>query len=211
MITGLDELKSELERDYSSSPINALCTSANQKGPIVYLCCESATPLEPIMVKFRIMAGENNNDVFQKIWLKTLNSVREISTELTLEGIVDHLWEPAFGECMSLLKNIRERTILLSEVDHYFLQYKDKQKIVSHLFSLYTGVEMCCNNLKPSNLPRWLRVGEQLMVQYWKLCQYAEAAKVVLNVSEQLKISGDFSLMKTLATKVTIMTNLVVL
>ena len=154
------------------------------------------------MVKFRIMAGENSNDVFRKIWLKVLNSVRTSSTELTLEGIVNHLWEPAFEECKMLLDSIREQTILLSVVDNYFLQYNDEKRIVAHLFSLYTGVEMCLNNRKPSGHPGWLKYGVHLMLQYWKLCQYAKAAKVVLNVSQKLKITGDFSLMTTLATKV---------
>ena len=201
-ISGLNELKLELERDYSSCPINTLCTSTGRKGSIEYLCCESATPLEPIMVKFRIMAGENNNDVFRKIWLKALNSVRKSNTELTLEGILYHLWEPAYEECQMLLDSIHERTILLSVVDQYFLQYNDEKCIVAHLFSLYTGVEMCSNNKKPSSHPGWLKVGVHLMLQYWKLCQYAKAAKVVLDVSEKLKITGNFRLMKTLATTV---------
>lgn len=202
IISGLDELRSELKSDYSSSPINTLCTSTNKKGPIVYCSCKAATPLEPIMTKFQIMAGKNKNDLFQKIWLKVLNSVKRSNRELTLEGIVKHLWEPTFRKCLILLDSIREKTILLSEVDQYFLQYVDKEKIASDLFSLYTGVEMCSNNPKPSSLPRWLRTGVQLMTQYWKLCQYAKAAKVVLDISVKLKITGDFSLMTTLATKV---------
>ena len=154
------------------------------------------------MVHFRIMAGENNNDVFQKIWLKTLNSIRKSCVELTMEGIVEHLWEPAFEECMRLLDEIRDLTILLSSVDTYFLQYNDERHIVTHLFSLYTGVEMCRNNRRPSNHPMWLKRAVHLMVQYWKLCQYTKAAKVVIDVSVKLKITGDFSLMRTLATKV---------
>ena len=201
-IPGLQELKAELDKDYRSCPINVLCTSTNRKGAIEYLFCESATPLEPIMVKFRIMAGENNNDVFRKIWLKTLNSVQKCNTELTIEGIVHHLWEPAFEECVLLLDRIQARTILLSEVDVYFLQYDDENRIIAHLFSLYTGIEMCTNNQKPKNHPRWLRVGVQLMLQYWKLCQYSKAAKVVMDVSEKLKVTGNFSLMTTLAAKV---------
>jgi hypothetical protein len=148
------------------------------------------------------MAGENNNDVFQKIWLKTLNSVRKSYGELNIEGIVEHLWEPAFEECLKLLDEIRELTILLSSVDVYFLQYDDERHIVSHLFSLYSGVEMCINKRRPSSHPMWLKRAVHLMVQYWKLCQYTKAAKVVIDVSVKLKITGDFSLMRSLATKV---------
>ena len=179
-----------------------LCTSTGRKGVIEHFCYESASPLEPILLKFRIMAGEHNNDVFRKIWLKTCNSVQKSSAELTIEGIVDHLWEPTYEKCLQLLDSISERSMLLSVVDYYFLQYKDERKIEAHLFSLYSGVEMCTNNKKPSLPPRWLRVGVHLMSQYWKLCQYAKAAQVVLDVSEKLKVTGDFSLMTTLAMKV---------
>ena len=201
-ILGLEELKDELGRDFGSCSINCLCAPSKGRSPVEYLCCISAAPLEPIMVQFRIMAGENNNDVFQKIWLKMLNSVRKSFTELTIEGIVEHLWEPAFEECQRLLDDIRDLTILLSSVDVYFLQYNNERHIVTHLFSLYSGVEMCKNNRRPSNHPMWLRRAVHLMVQYWKLCQYTKAAKVVIDVSVKLKITGDFSLMRTLATKV---------
>ena len=154
------------------------------------------------MVKFRIMAGENSNDVFQKIWLKTLNSIRNSHTELTIEGIVEHLWEPAFEECLRLLDEIRDLTILLSTVDIYFVQYNNERHINAHLFSLYSGMEMCNNNRRPRNSPVWLKRAVHLMVQYWKLCLYAKAAKVVLDVSAKLKITGDFRLITTLATKV---------
>lgn len=200
--SGLDELRAELRSDYCYCPINALCTSSSRNGPIQYYCCESATPLEPIMVKFRIMAGENDNDVFKKIWLKTLNNVRRATKVLTLEGIVSDLWEPAYQECQLLLDHIKDRTILLIDVDQYFIQYRDKNQIITHLFSLFRGVEMCENNKRPNSHPAWLQIGVHLMVQYWKLCQYAKAAKVVLDVSEKLKVTGDFSLMRTLATKV---------
>jgi hypothetical protein len=201
-VSGLDELRDELERDFSSCSINCLCVPSKGRGPVEYLCCVAATRLEPIIVQFRIMAGENNNDVFQKIWLKTLNSVRKSYGELTIEGIVEHLWEPAFEECLRLLDEIRDLTILLSSVDIYFLQYDDERHIVAHLFSLYSGVEMCKNNRRPSHHPMWLRSAVHLMVQYWKLCQYTKAAKVVIDVSVKLKITGDFSLMRTLATRV---------
>lgn len=154
------------------------------------------------MVQFRIMAGENNNDVFQKIWLQTLNSIRNSCIELTIEGVVEHLWEPTFEECLRLLDEIRDLTILLSSVDIYFLQYNDERHIIAHLFSLYSGIEMCKNNRRPRSHPMWLRRAVHLMVQYWKLCQYTKAAKVVIDVSIKLKITGDFSLMRTIATKV---------
>ena len=154
------------------------------------------------MVQFRIMAGENNNDVFQKIWLQTLNSIRNSCIELTIEGVVEHLWEPTFEECLRLLDEIRDLTILLSSVDIYFLQYDDERHIIAHLFSLYSGIEMCKNNRRPRSHPMWLRRAVHLMVQYWKLCQYTKAAKVVIDVRIKLKITGDFSLMRTIATKV---------
>ena len=198
---GLEEIKQELERDYRYCPINILCIS-KAKGAIEYLSCASAAPLERIMIKFRIMAGENNNDVFRKIWMRMLNSVRKSSTELTIEGIVEYLWEPAFEECLRLLDEIRDLTILLSSVDANFLQYNDEKHIIDHLFSLYRGVEMCRNNRRPTNIPSWLKRGVQLMVQYWKLCRYTKAAKVVINLRAKLRITGDFRVMQALATKV---------
>ena len=205
----MEEVKRDLESDYSSRPIKTLCTT-DKKGNVLFLSCKPALPLESMRSQYKTMAGANS-EVFQKIWRKKLTSLtkRTISTndntDVSFEAVVEHLWEPAFQECKVLIETLNNRTIQLSEVKSYFFEYCEDgndQNLTCKLVSFYSSVEMCINKCRPTECPPWLKMTIQLMLKYWKLRHDIQAAEVILEAKEQLKVTGDFSLIRNLATKV---------
>ena len=202
----MEEVKRDLEADCASRPINTLCKT-NKKRNIEFLSCKPATPLEPMMEVFGIMAGEDS-DIFQKIWRKQLGALSKhviSTTEVSFNTIVEHLWEPAYGECKRLLDSLRDKTMQLSDVKSYFFEYcgdGSSETLTCKLNKFYSSVEMCVNKCQPNESPPWLRVVIQLIIQYWKLRHDIQAAEVILEAKEQLKVTGDFRLIKSLATKV---------
>ena len=202
----MGDVKRDLEKDWTSRPINTLCRTG-KKGKIEFLFCKPAIPLESIMAEFGTMAGENS-DIFQKIWRKNLSSLTKhvtSATEVTFETIVENLWKPTFEECKLLLDNLRDRTILLSDVKSYFFEYcgdSSDQTLTCKLSNFYACVEMCVTKCRPSECHPWLKAAIQLIVQYWKLRHDIQAAEVILKAKEQLQVKGDFQLIRSLATKV---------
>ena len=123
--------------------------------------------------------------------------------ELSIQDIVTKIWEPAFQECCRILESLRGRTMKLCEVDNRFKCYDDPGKIKSHLENLYKGVELCLgHNQHSTSSPGWIRSAVESMQQYWTLSRYAKAAKTILELKERLELTGDFSIMETIATQV---------
>jgi hypothetical protein len=123
--------------------------------------------------------------------------------ELSILDIVTKIWEPAFGECCRILESLKDRTMKLREIDDRFKGYNDPGKIMGHLENLYKGVELCFGRSQPSaSRPGWIRSAVESMQQYWTLSRYAKAAKTILELKMKLELTGDFSIMETIATQV---------
>ena len=90
----------------------------------------------------------------------------------------------------------------LQEVDDRFHGYDSPSVIQSHLEKLHKGVELCCNRVPPVRCPPWIRSAVERMQQYWTLSRYAKAAETVLELKRKLGLTGEFSLMETIARQV---------
>lgn len=200
--TGLDDLKTLLKADYDSHPINQLCT-ADGPSRFVYRSFKSAKPLEPIRMRFDIMARQYNNDLFYQVWHSWIKKAAQENRELNIEDIIDVIWRPAFKECEStILDGLKDGSIKLQAVDNYFRRYNNTETVKTHLHRLHRGVESCYGRSSPPNCPQWIRNAVSRVHQYWTLGQYASAAQTVLELKEKLKLTGDFHEMYTIAEQV---------
>ena len=188
-------------KDTSKTPIKDLCVKKAEN--FNFLSLESAIPLDDMKIKFDIMLRQNFSELFSKIWkdyMKTAATAkRKSGSDLTIPDIKTEIWEPAFTECQTLLDSLRERTIQLSVVDRYFKSVDHKKRMIQ---SLYVGVEKCMNNEVRDHDPRWITVAVDLMDKYWSLRELVEVADVVLNLKGKLGLTGDFTLIETLAKQV---------
>ena len=191
-------------KDTSKTPIKILCVKKAEN--FSFLSLESAIPLEDIKIKFDIMLRQKFSELFSKIWnehMKTAATAkRKSGSELTISDIKTEIWEPAFTECQTLLDSLRERTIQLSAVNRYFKFVDHKMKMIQ---SLYAGVEKCMNNEVHDHNPPWIAVAVDLIDKYWTLRELVEVADVVLNLKGKLGLTGDFTLIETLAKLVCLM------
>ena len=201
---GLDELRAQLRKDYHSTPINRLCPRIDPNPNLRPECCfTSAAPIITIIVKFDMIAGRLQSELFAKIWQDTLKKAARSIPELTIQHIVTEMWNPTIAACGALLESIHGHTIKLSTVDTYFKAHgESKERIVVHLYNLYNGVQFCHDKPPVQPCPKWITTTVDLMQQYWTLQQNAKAASTVLDLKEKLNLTGDFSLIETLAHKV---------
>ena len=196
----MDQLRAEITKDNSKTPIKALCV---KKSENFTLSLESAIPLDNIIIKFGIM---NFSELFRKIWnehMKTAATTKqEAGSELTIPDIKTEIWEPAFTECKTLLDSLRKRTIQLSTVDRYFKSVDQKETMIK---SLYAGVEKCMSNRVHDHDTHWIAIAIDLMEKYWPLCELSKEADIVLELKKDLVLTGDFTLIETLAKQVSSM------
>lgn len=200
-IVGLHDLRAEINADYRDTPINELCISV--KGEIKFLSMRSAFPLDEISWKFDTMFRNYSTELFHIVWKSHMKAASGIaiktSTTLVIEDIKTKIWDPAFDECKSLLDSVHDRSIKLVDVDRYF-RHIDKRDMLLH--RLHNGVMECLGVVRHKINLEWIHTAVNLMMEYWSLVNLADAARTLMTLKNKLNLSGDFSLIRTIAEEV---------
>ena len=204
---GLDELRGQLAQNFDHAQIKTLCESGGSQSRLTFHSFQSATPLDSIKIKYDFLARHHQNDLFHRIWEHTSIAASKLNPELTIQDIVTKIWEPTFQGCCRILESLRDRTMKLREVDDRFKRYDDPSKIKVHLENLYKGVELCYDRNVAATGLGWIRSAVESMRQYWTLTRYAKAAQTILELRRRLELTGDFTIMETIATKVRVHLN----
>ena len=204
-------MKRELKSDYDSYPVNTLCT-ADGPSRFIYHRFYSAKPLDPIRMQFDFMERRYKNDLFHRVWSDATRKASHRKDELTIQDIVDEIWRPAFKECEeTILEGLRDESIDLQAVDSYFKCYDKIEIIEGHLHRLFSGVELCYGRNPPQACPPWISEAVHRIHDYWTLSDYAAAAKTILDLKNKLKLTGDFHVITTIAEKVSIISDLIII
>ena len=191
-------MKTEFATNYSEMPINQLCTSEGED--VSFHCFQQAKSLEPILKYFYFFHDAYPSDVFQKVWKSKLTEVSRLKQTLSFSGVVDLIWRPVATTCCQLVESVRDRSILLRDVDRYFSEFRG-QHVYDHLLSLYKAIEACHG--RHTDTGGWVREAVNHMEEYWSLCEQAEAANTVLGMKRSLHLTGDFSTIEDVASRVT--------
>ena len=201
LILGLQDLRDELDQNLDTARLNSLCVS-DGASKMTFKLFKSAIPLDPIKIMYDFISRHHQNDLFHRIWERTsLRAARDIPN-LTIQDIVTKIWDPAFKECCRILDSLQDNSMKLREVDDRFSGYDDPNVIQNHLYKLFKGVELCCIRKPPQICPPWIKSAVQRMQEYWTLSRYAKAAQTVLDLRARLGLTGEFSLMETIASQV---------
>lgn len=194
---GLSELMSATQSDYSKVPIRSLCSI--ESGILQFEYFKQACPLLDMVQKFHLLYHDYRSGLFLSVWNLQLEETSSADIPVTFEGVVDTVCKPVFCECCQLVDSMKTESITFTKVDLYFTPLKDCD-VKNHLRNLYHAVEECRGNrvLEFS----WIRTSIEHMERYWDLCEQAGAAKIVLKLREELKLSGDFVIFENVASSV---------
>ena len=188
-LPGVSEAKAELQENYDSYRINTLCTRSGNK--IHVICFQSVSSLQPFANQFYILTQRCNSAIFNTIWSETMTCAHRSNPNMTISDVGLKVWEPAFTQCQQLLKQLQSGAMVLSNVDKHFSQYKGELKrLKGDLESLFHGVNACNEGDTDSS---WIHQVVTRMMEYWRLCEYREAANSFLKLRDSLELTkGDF-------------------
>lgn len=183
--------------DFSSVSISTLCSIGYPpKFIVTFQCFEIAEPLRSILNSHYILSDKHISGLFQLVWKFKLN---EVKRSLTFQDVVSEIWNPVFLECCELVDSVRKGSMKLKEVDRYFRELK-VDTVHDHLRQLYIGVE-ACRDKKVDSID-WIQRQVDLMKQYWGLCEQAVAANIILQLKEELRLTGNFEIIENVASRV---------
>ena len=191
-VSGLAELRKELNCDIRERSIGSLCTSS--KGIIIYHCLKSASPLQGIIDKFFLIA---QNDLFSQLWQEKVVEVE--ATGISITVVSQQIWPNAYSHAQQLMEALHGRTMKLADVDHYLAKYEAPAKLTSVLMNLNNHLNTCSGS---SHDGKWIGNLVGTIMQYWSLKGHQKAAQTFLCLKEKLKLTGSFKQVEALATQV---------
>lgn len=191
-----------LQRNLKEEKINKLCRtlSSDSRCQVVYF--STAKPIESCVDNFYVISYTHSSDLFNRFWQERLTEVGKDDRTIKFTQVNEYLWEPVFDQCVTLLDDLRSGQLKLPAVDALFKDNysSDREKLHVDLNKLHSAVSICRG--KPSSKIRWIKTAVNQMGQYWDLCNYQEAALAFLKIRDTLDLSGDFSLVESVAKNV---------
>ena len=161
----------------------------------------AAEAVYPYVEKFFIISSKHANTLFESFWLETLSHVGSKYEVVTFQQIADHVWKPVWEQCIQLLNDLQTYHMLLSDVDKILNgRYPDQNKLMNDIALLYQAVNECSG--KEVEDFQWIRGVCDRIWHYRNLCKYHENATSFLGICNSLGLDGDFSLIKSIANKV---------
>ena len=198
--TDLSGIQCLLKRNNRGDLINSLCTTTPE-GTCQIKGFGAAEAVYPYIEKFFIISSKYANTLFESFWLETLSQVGSNNEVVTFQQVVDHVWKPVLDQCIQLLNDLQTCHMLLSDVDKVLNgRYPDQDNFMNDIALLYQAVNECSG--KGIEDFQWIRGVYNRIWHYWNLCNYHENATSFLEICNRLGLTGDFSLIESIANKV---------
>ena len=199
---GSEHLIDKLHANYEDVCIKSLCSSDGNEHSLVQLL-EETSPLESMLNGYICLAETHASDTFDRVWHDQIKGL-PVGGTLSVADIRTKLWDPVIEKCTELLTTLQQCTITLSVVDEYFYQHRyQKEAAMTSMVNLCHGLSKYQTNSEGKEVEvRKIREGVHLMQQYWSLCDYANAARICLELKERLELTGDFQMVEILAKQV---------
>ena len=145
-----------------------------------------------------IMGNKYRNDLFDSCWRERHKQCNNLSTFMEVhEEVCMHVLD----ECKEILLSLEQKTMTLENVDKYFKKFQEPD-LESNLNKLCQGMQQCFpdSELKPAN--QWVHTAVVHIQEYKKINSYLNVATIVLGLKKSMNLTGDFTVIDTLAQQV---------
>lgn len=195
------KLLQELNSDYNDVPIKELFVLLTDSDESQLVCKFFSTADVPIeLLQYLYIVGKKYpNDIFETCWRQQYKSYPNL---LTFEAVYRMVFIPVLTECKEILVSLEQRTMTLENVEYYFWRF-DINELKSHLQNLCQGLRECFpNNKQPSPHRNWVSSIVANIREYKNIRSYIDAAKIVLQLKDSMKLTGDFTAVNTIVQQV---------
>ena len=137
-----------------------------------------------------------DSHIFQIFWAEAAQELSEPEENLEREifqpeKVYEYLYCPCFKRFTKLYQDLKSGEVTFGEINDIFKDFVNKYSDLTE--DLQT---MCA--LYPRDQKDWIKERVQQIKEYHHLHQAVDSAKVILEVKENLGLTGDFSVLHTL-------------
>jgi len=189
----LPNLIEEVNHSHEAMSINKLCQYTDSEVSFLFKSCRE---VEPILEHFDCLFREYPNKFIQCF----LECALQHSTNLSIKTFVPIIWEPIYAKCVLLITSLQDKSIKLVEVCNIYKEYVGtKGDVKDQLFLLHSALESCQGRIPKSNPEQWMEDVVYHMDNYLTLRKQSSAANLLLELKDKLHLSGDFTVVDTVA------------
>ena len=199
LTAGGDALRISLKSNFEGKYVNELCDTTDDGLCCVHIFSE-AKDLNPYLGPLWAISRKHQSDIFRMLWKSQIESSWTL-TPMTLVEVINVIWYPVLKLCTEIVQELFSWAIKLDQVDRIFKRYSvDENILACEIRSLYRAVQEC-HGESATDL-KWIETRITKMQQYWELCSYQDAVVAFCKIKDSLKLTGDFTLVETVAAKV---------
>ena len=199
---GSDELRKSVRSDFEDKCIGELCDTTEDGSCHVHFFSE-AKELDPHLLPLWVIARKHQSAIFHMLWKSQIESYSHLAS-MELTDVITSIWDPVFEQCAVIVEELFSWEIKLSQVDCIFKQYSVVHDLLAcEIKSLCQAFQECSG--KTTADLKWIESRITKMQHYWELCSYQDAAVAFRKIKDSLRLTGDFTLVETVAAKVRIL------
>ncbi|XP_028991062.2 E3 ubiquitin-protein ligase rnf213-beta [Betta splendens] len=131
-------------------------------------------------------------------WVKRAASLTSAGQPVTLKQIYDHMWDSLMTEFFELGVSIAKANITLKQLDDVLEEAGDPGdgQLMEKELSLMSEMFLEKGRFKPEE--NWVELRLRQIQEYQQLYKAAAAARVILKISDKMKLTGSFREIETL-------------
>ena len=145
-----------------------------------------------------VMGNKYRNDLFDSCWRKQCTQFNNLSTFTEVhEKVCIHVLD----ECKEMLLSLEQKTMTLENMDKYFRKFQETD-LENNLNKLCQGIQQCFPDTEVLPAKQWVHGVVVLIQEYKKINGYMDAVTIVLELKKSMNLTGDFTVIDTLAQQV---------
>ena len=187
------QLQEEYNADYSDVEVKSLFTieTIDSSQPVCIYFTVKDVPNELLECLY-VMGNKCCNDLFDSCWRERCKQCNHI---FSFKEVHEQVCKHVLNECKNILLTLEQKTMTLESVDKYFQQLD----LENNLKKLCRGIQQCLPDAKVLPAKQWVHGVVVLIQEYKKIKSYVNAATIVLELKRSMNLTGDFTVIDTLA------------
>lgn len=184
----MNELEEALEADDSEQKLSDICIEDTDGYSFPSFAV--ADCLSSVLTTLKVMFRDCPNHFFSKSCERLLSEATKTAQSLSLDEMVDMVWEPAFEHCLQISDSLIDRSMALNDVNRHFAAFEGG-KMQRFVHDLVCSVGMCLGKGDYYQAEQ-VDISITSINNYMKVLRCSSAASVLLTLKEELELQGDF-------------------
>lgn len=186
-------------QDSDKIHLSKLYSVVGKDGRVQITCYEPVKPLLPHIDVFCQLAHEHSSKLFHHFWKLEVKKIAK-ADGITFDEVVTLLWSRTLEQITDFISQLKRAKVQLKVLDEKLKEvYEDSLKECSRDIQELCQILAPLLNAKDVCDMTWISEFCEHVNEYWNLCKSKKPANLFASLYKDLKLTGNFSVVETIA------------